>query len=79
MICLYISYKQTLSEEFIEKFQNRLDWVYLSLYQDLSEDFIIKFKHKVFWIFIGEKRIGLSPRLIEAKEKDQLVKQVINS
>lgn len=48
----HISEHQVLSEEFIRKYQNKLDWVYISAYQKLSEDFIREFQYKVFWLFI---------------------------
>ena len=39
----------SLSESFIEKFQDEVDWESVSIYQQLSEDFIKKFKDKVNW------------------------------
>ena len=32
-----------LSEEFIEKFQDKVDWIEISYFQELSDDFIEKF------------------------------------
>ena len=38
-----------LSEKFIEKFQDKVDWDLISEYQKLSECFIRKFQNKVSW------------------------------
>jgi hypothetical protein len=48
----HISEHQVLSEEFIRKYQNKVDWISISVYQKLSEEFIREFKYKVFWPFI---------------------------
>lgn len=42
-----ISINQKLSEEFIEKYQDKLNWSSISLFQDLSWDFIQKFSKKI--------------------------------
>jgi hypothetical protein len=54
----------TLSEDFIEKYQDRLDWKYISKNSKLSEAFIEKFKDKVNWIYISYNQI-LSEAFIE--------------
>ncbi len=53
-----------LSESFIRKFQDKLDWCYISADQELSEDFIREFQNKVIWgnISIRQK---LSEKFIE--------------
>ena len=38
----YISWNQTLSEEFIREFKDKVDWIYISSHQKLSEEFIRK-------------------------------------
>ena len=43
----YISRCQKLSEEFIEKYSDKVDWWYISVYQTLSEKFIEKHYDKV--------------------------------
>jgi hypothetical protein len=48
-----ISCNQKLSEEFIEKFQNKVDWDAISIHQKLSEEFIQKFQDKVNWGYIS--------------------------
>ena len=45
----YISEHQRLSEEFIEKYIDKVDWYYISIYQTLSEEFIEKHIDKVYW------------------------------
>jgi len=40
---------QTLSEDFIREFKDRVSWYWISEHQILSEDFIKKFKDKVEW------------------------------
>jgi len=50
---LYISQYQTLSEEFIEKYSDKLDWYYILQHQTLSEKFIEKFSDEVDWINIS--------------------------
>jgi hypothetical protein len=61
----YISYLQKLSESFIEKYKDKVDWSRVSLYQKLSEDFIEKYEDKVDWYCIFKYQ-KLSP---EFKEK----------
>ena len=41
---------QKLSESFIRKFQNKVDWFNISIYQKLSENFIREFQDNVYWI-----------------------------
>ena len=36
-----------MSEGFIEKYQNKLEWRYISIYQKLSEEFIEKYEDKI--------------------------------
>lgn len=38
-----LSQYQKLSENFIEKFKDKVDWFLISIYQKLSEDFIERF------------------------------------
>ena len=40
---------ETLSEDFIREFADRVDWAYISYYQTLSEDFIREFADRVNW------------------------------
>ncbi len=49
LIGIYISYNYKLSENFIRKFQDRLDWDLISEWQKLSEDFIREFQNDVNW------------------------------
>ena len=42
-----VSSKQKLSEEFIEKFRDKVYWGNIPNYQDLSEEFIKRFQDKV--------------------------------
>ena len=66
----YISEYQKLSEEFIEKFQDKVDWYCISVYQKLSEEFITKFQYKVHWSYISQFQ-KLSEEFIE-KFQDKL-------
>lgn len=45
----YISLRENLSESFIEKFQDYIDWRYLSINQkvNFSDKFLLKFKDKI--------------------------------
>lgn len=49
---MYVSERQKLSEDFIEKFRCKVDWDKISKYQKLSEKFIKKFTQKVNWWYI---------------------------
>lgn len=51
-IWMWVSEYQNLSEDFIEKFQHKVNWYYISKRQKLSETFIRKFKNKVDWLNI---------------------------
>ena len=48
-----ISRYNTLSEEFIEEFADKVNWSTISYAQTLSEDFIRKFQHKMDWYYIS--------------------------
>jgi hypothetical protein len=47
-----ISIKQILSEQFIEKYANKLNLFYILVNQKLSEDFLSKHIHKFNWKFM---------------------------
>jgi hypothetical protein len=49
----YISINQTLSEDFIREFQDRVKWFWISRNQKLSEDFIREFQDRVNWDYIS--------------------------
>lgn len=51
-ICKY----QKLTEEFLEKYKDSLDWSLISQYQTLSESFIDKMSDYVDWDWISEKQ-----------------------
>ena len=59
-----ISRCQKLSEEFIEKYSDRVDWDYISAYQKLSENFIEEHVDKVNWNCISKYQ-KLSEEFIE--------------
>ena len=61
---IILSRDYTLSEAFIDKFQNKLDWDWLSCNQPLSEEFIEKFQDKVDWRYISAYQ-KLSEEFIE--------------
>ncbi len=65
-----ISNHMYLSEEFIEKFQNKVNWICISCEQELSEEFIEKFKYKVNWYYISQSQ-ELSEEFME-KIKDKV-------
>lgn len=44
---------QELSEKFIMKFQDYLDWDLISIYQVLTEKFMSEFREKINWTFIA--------------------------
>jgi hypothetical protein len=39
--------KQTLSEDFIREYQNRVAWIWISTHQRFSENFIEEFQNKI--------------------------------
>lgn len=49
----YISYHETLSEDFIENNLNNLNWKFISFKQNLSESFIEKHLNKIDWVGIN--------------------------
>ncbi len=57
-----ISKTQALSEDFIRKYQDKLDWKFISRYQKLSEDLLNDFEALLHWPYI-EKYQSLSPKL----------------
>lgn len=44
-----VSLSKYLTEDFIRRYQDKLDWSVISCVQILSEEFITEFKDKVFW------------------------------
>jgi len=64
-----ISYSQTLSEDFIREFQDKVDWFYISYYQNLSEDFIREFQDKVNWDYISYYQILSEDFIREFQDK----------
>jgi len=46
-VFMAISWRLNLSENFIETFQDHLDWFYLSKYQKMSLDFLIRKSNKI--------------------------------
>ncbi len=64
---MFISADQKLSEAFIDKYADRVDWYAISVYQKLSEAFIEKHTDRVNWYQISEYQ-ELSEALIENNE-----------
>jgi phosphoribosylanthranilate isomerase len=48
-----IKFDPTLSEDFIRKFKNKVNWHNISIHQKLSEDFIREFKDEIDWYYIS--------------------------
>ena len=66
------SYRQSFSEPFIEKYQDKLNWSSISLFQDLSWDFIQKFSQKIILKNLSNNDC-LNENLINLiKENDEL-------
>jgi hypothetical protein len=65
----YLSERYNLSEEFIRKYQNKVDWIEISNCQKLSESFIIEFQDKVNWNLICLKQVLSAEFLIEYQNK----------
>ena len=63
----YISIYEKLSEEFIDRFNDKVDWIYISTRQKLSEEFIEKYKDRVNWYDISMYQ-KLSEEFIEKFE-----------
>lgn len=53
---LFVSRWQKLSEEFMRRHADRLDWSTLSIYQKFSTDFIRENYDKVFWVAMAENQ-----------------------
>ena len=72
-----ISVRQTLSEEFIEKYSNEVDWYYISKYQILSEKFIKNNSSKINFDSLMENN-NLSKKVKDKIEKEiNLLKEII--
>ena len=50
-----ISYFEYLTEEFIEKYQNKVKWYSISYCQKLSGEFINKYKEKINFDFLSKQ------------------------
>ena len=59
---LWLSTAQTLSEDFIREFQNKVYWEWISRYQTLSKKFILefldKFEKSLIWLLITDIGLG---------------------
>ena len=60
---------QNLSENFIRRFEDEVNWNKISKYQKLSEDFIREFKDEVNWIAISKYQNLSIPFLMEFKDE----------
>jgi len=58
-----------LSEDFIIKFQDKVNWHWISYQQKLSEDFVREFQDKVNWKYISIKRKSSSEFILEFIDK----------
>jgi hypothetical protein len=65
---------QKLSEEFIEKFEDKVDWYWISFSQKLSEQFIEKYKDKVNWRLVNKYQ-ELYPEFV-AKHIDKITEEI---
>lgn len=65
-----ISQNQKLTEDFIDKYNDRVNWVCISCFQNLSEEFIEKYRSVVSWNYISNHQV-LSEKFIK-KHKDVL-------
>ena len=52
-----ISCFEYLTEEFIQKYENKVHWGCISINQKLSENFIEKYKNKIDWYWISSYQI----------------------
>ena len=50
-----ISQFKYLTEEFMEKYKNKVNWLYISKYQNLSGEFIHKYKEKINFKHISKQ------------------------
>ena len=48
-----LSLCESLTEDFIQEFKDKVDWICISRYPHLSEDFIRKFADRVEWYYIS--------------------------
>ena len=53
----YFRNSSLLTEEFIDKYNDKLDWCSISIYQTLSEGFIEKHVDMVNWVGISQWQI----------------------
>lgn len=60
---LAVAVDQSLSEQFMIDYQDRLDWMNVSISQNLSESFMRKMKHRVLWNYAAENQY-MSPDFI---------------
>jgi len=66
-----------LSEQFIEKYKDKVDWNRISECQELSEKFIEKYKDKVNWYYIS-KHQKLSTEFI-IKHMDKITEYIFDN
>ena len=64
-----ISRYQILSENFIEKYKNNLNWKFITIYQKLSEKFIEKYNKNINWDFVSIRQ-KISPSFLKKYNKN---------
>ena len=69
VISWYSVSRKPLSEDFIRKFKDKINWSCISRYQKLSENFIREFQNEVYWSFISQYQILSENFIREFKEK----------
>lgn len=52
----FVSQYQELSENFMRKHADKLDWFKLSIHQKFSEQFAREFQDRVFWVAMAENQ-----------------------
>jgi hypothetical protein len=62
--------KQQLSEKFIIKYQEKLNWKNISEYQKLSKDFISKYYHRYLNFYYLSRNVNLTEEIIEEFKND---------
>ena len=58
-----------MSESFIRKYHDKVNWKYISKCQSLSEEFIAEFKDSVNWDCISEWQVLSESFILEFKDR----------
>lgn len=73
-----ICVKQDISEHFVEKYKQYIDWKCVSMYQKLTPEFMRKYKHLLCWSKIVSRGVPIPEDLKEYVMKKLMIERALS-